>query len=344
MRAGALTRRPWDSKVHLEDLKEVVVPVPKPSRGQVLIKVAGSSINPVDWKLIASPLSLTWRYPHLLGMDCAGTVAALGEGSARLRVGDRVWAMNSETRSCFAEYAVLPEGAVGLAPTSIPLAEAGVLPLVALTGLEAYLFAEAPWTAGNKTVLVLGGSGGTGHAGVQLAKALGAGRVIATCGTSHVDFCKGMGADSVIDYHREDWHKVIPPRSVDIVYDTVAAKGTGDLAYDVLKDGGFFVTLLQQGLASLPTSLKRPSVKQHFFLTDASDYRNLDTLKALAEQGKLRGHIEQNFSTAQVAMAVNASMAGHTEEKISVVPSGVPAKGLPPQAASDVEEDRITFV
>eukprot|EP00416_Gambierdiscus_australes_P027794 CAMPEP_0171058490 /NCGR_PEP_ID=MMETSP0766_2-20121228/2526_1 /TAXON_ID=439317 /ORGANISM="Gambierdiscus australes, Strain CAWD 149" /LENGTH=327 /DNA_ID=CAMNT_0011513775 /DNA_START=128 /DNA_END=1111 /DNA_ORIENTATION=+ len=324
MKAGALSRRPWDERVHFEDLKELVVAVPKPSHGEVLIEVAGSSVNPVDWKLIESPLSLIWHYPHVFGRDCAGRVVALGEGVSRLKLGDRVWA-DSSKEGCFAQYAVLEESTVGLAPGTVPLQEAAVLPLVSLTGLEAFTFAQAPWSPRNKTVLVLGGSGGTGHTGIQLAKAMGAGRVISTCGTSHLDFCASMGADEVIDYHKADWHAVLAPQSVDVVYDTVALKGTGDRAYDVLRDGGFFVTLLEQGLASVGAVLRRPSLSQKFFLMASANFSRLDTLKAIVDKGGLRGHVSRTFTFAQVAQAFNVSIAGHTTGKISVVPTAGPS-------------------
>merc|ERR1712217_405982 len=124
---------------------------------------------------------------------------------------------NSQKEGSLAQYVSVDESIVGHAPTKISLQEAATLPLVALTGLEAFTFAKAPWTSA-PTVVVLGGSGGTGHTGIQLAKALGAKKVISTCGTEHVAFCESLGADVVIDYHKDDWHTVIAANSVDVVY------------------------------------------------------------------------------------------------------------------------------
>jgi len=325
MKAGVVTKPSRDMKVHLENIKEIEVSVPSVRNDQVLVEVQGSSVNPVDWKLIEiggvlPPISAGWSYPHILGRDFAGKVAAIGSKVTKFRVGDTVWGDNSEKEGTFANYVAVNESIVGHAPTSIPLAEAATLPLVSLTGLEAYNFAKAPWQS-KPTVVVLGGSGGTGHTGIQLAKALGAGKVISTCGTDHVAFCKSVGADQVIDYHKEDWHEVVANKSVDIVYDTVAIKGTGDLAYDVLKDGGTFVTLLDDSLASKAAVSKRPSIRQEAFLLSHIQTTYLDTLKDFVDKGKLHGHIDQVFSFAQVADAVNASMGGHTTGKISVVPN-----------------------
>lgn len=321
MKAGVLIKKPLDTKVHLEDLTEVEVDVPTVKMGQVLVKVEGASLNPVDWKLIEmqDQLHLNWSYPHILGRDFAGKVAAVGEGVTQFKVGDSVWGDNANYEGSFAEYVAVDQSIVGIAPTHVPLAEAAVLPLVALTGLEAYHFAAAPWTTG-PTVVVLGGSGGAGHTGIQLAKALGAGKVISTCGTSNVEFCKSMGADHVIDYHKEDWTKVVPEKSVDVVYDTVAIKGTGDLAYSTLKDNGYFVTLLPDAVASSSTATKRPSIKQENFMLSQIQTKYLDILKGFADAGKLRPHVDETFSIAEIRTAVNASMAGRTVGKISVVP------------------------
>merc|ERR1712118_332605 len=151
----------------------------------------------------------------------------------------------------------------------------------------------------------------------------GATHIIATCGTPNVDFCKSLGADEVIDYHHDDWTKVVQPKSVDFVYDCVAHAGTGNKAYPMIKDDGFYVTLLAEALASATTAQSRPSVKQMTYLLDAahSSTANLDVLKDLVDAGKLRGHIDSTYDLSQIAQVFNASISGHTVGKVSVVPS-----------------------
>merc|ERR1711988_1720869 len=109
--------------------------------------------------------------------------------------------------------------------------------MVALTGVEALTWAAGgrKFNSSNVTVLVLGGSGGTGHVGIQIAKAMGAARVITTCSEKNADFVRSMGADEVIDYHKDDYSEVLPPKSVDMVYDCVVLTATGDKAYPLLK-------------------------------------------------------------------------------------------------------------
>jgi NADPH:quinone reductase-like Zn-dependent oxidoreductase len=321
MKAGALVKMPTDGQIHLEDLREVEVPVPEPAESQVLVKVAGSSVNPVDWKLIESDYAKQWQYPHVFGRDCAGTVVAVGAHVQRLKVGDAVWADNAAPEGCYAEFVALEESITSLAPSKVSLAEAAVLPLVALTAKQALNFGSLPGSEVGD-IVVLGGSGGVGHVGLQISRAWAPNaNVTTTCGGSHAAFCKEMGADQVVDYHTTQWQDVVPARSVDIVFDTVGLAGTGELAYDVLRDGGTFVTLLQSGLASDATAKARPSVQQHFFLTDSSDYQQLDVLADLVDSGKLKPIVDGTFQSSEIAACFNYSMSGHTVGKSSVVPS-----------------------
>jgi len=319
MRAGALVKMPTDGHVHLEDLREVEVPAPgSPSATQVRIQVAGSSVNPVDWKLIKGDYAKHWSYPHVFGRDCSGTVLEVGSGVSRLKVGDAVWADNAHPEGCYGEIVLLEEAITGLAPTKVPLVQAALLPLVSLTAKQAFNFGGLP-DASVSTIVVLGGSGGVGHVALQIARAWAPdARIVTTCGTSHVDFCAEMGADTVVDYHTQEWQDVVS--QADIVFDTVGATNAAELAYQVLKDGGSFVTIAG-ALASDATAASRPSVKQEFFLTDSSDYRQLDELKELVDAGKLWPVLDQTFSISEIAACFDHSINGHSTGKVSVVPS-----------------------
>merc|ERR1712176_1295561 len=174
-------------------------------------------------------VGLVWQYPHKLGSDLAGVVVAVGPGCNRLKIGDEVWGEATtiveaiSTGGTFAQYAAVSESILGLKPNSLTMLEAGSMPMVALTGYESLTWAAggSSFKTPNVTVLVLGGSGGTGHIGIQLAKAMGASKVITTCSSSHTAFAKSLGADQVIDYHKENYFDVLPAKSVDVVYDCV---------------------------------------------------------------------------------------------------------------------------
>jgi len=318
VRAAVVTAPTTDRRVHLELVEVVDVPYPTLWPGHALVRVAASSVNPCDWKFpFLSPNPL-WRYPKVLLLDFAGEIVDRSPGAAceALAPGDAVWGMAQAGAA--AEVVSVPCANIGRAPASLPQREAAVLPLVALTGLQGFRWAGgSEWLVG-KTVLVLGGSGGTGHAGIQLAKAMGAARVITTCSTGNFEFVKALGADQVIDHHAQRWEEVIPETSLDMIYDCVCETGTGEKAYPLLKDGGRFVTLLPQALASAATAQARPQVRQTFYLLDQTSTAALDALRSFADAGQLHGRINATYPLGAMREAFSASIAGHVVGKLAI--------------------------
>jgi len=337
MMAGALTKRNFAGASHVfnrsqnfvnfEDMKYIEMDVPSVKTGQVLIKVIAGAVNPCEWKFpmgMESPLDWIPSYPLVLGRDCLGTVVDVGNGVDRLKVGDVVWANQGPFKQgCFSEYAALNAEIVAHAPSKLPAVEAAVLPLVSLTALDALRFiGGSAINLRNKTMLILGGSGGVGHVMIQMAKVWGATEIIATCGTSHIDFCSSVGADKVIDYHKQDWHSVLTERSVDAVLDLVGMKGTGDKAYDVIRENGHFVTLIGPPgiMPSWGAEWNRRDIKPLFSNTQYWHPEDLDIIRDLADAAKLKPHIDKTFTWEEVVPAFKYLMEGHATGKISVVP------------------------
>lgn len=327
MRAAVVSNRSWDLQFHLEKVEVIDVDIPTPGHGEVLVKVFASNINPVDHKIVGMA-GWSWSYPHKLGYDVAGVVQALGAGCQRLKPGDQVWGEATSlmealtTAGTYAQYAVVSESVLGLKPKLLSMLEAGAMPMVALTGLESLRWAAgAPkFRSANTTVLVLGGSGGTGHLGIQLAKAMGAAWVITTCSDTHASFVRQLGADQVIDYHKQNYYDVLLPKSVDVVYDCVGMDGTGDHAYGIIKEHGSFVTLLQGGKASLSTRIRRPDVHQYAptCVGSCSEHTKIDAVASMVDQGQLKVHIDQVFGLEDIVKAFNQSLSGHTTGKVAV--------------------------
>lgn len=327
MKAAVVKSRSWDFKFHLDLVDVMDVDVPEPGHGEVLVQVYASNINPVDHKIVQMA-GLLWSYPHKLGSDLAGVVTKVGTGCERIKVGDEVWGEATSwgtvinTGGTYAQFASVSESNLGVKPKSIGWLEAGAMPMVALTGYDALT-----WAAGgpsfpqkNTTVLVLGGSGGTGHLGIQLAKAMGASKVITTCSGSHADFVKSLGADSVIDYHTQSYWEVLPPKSVDVVYDCVGLSGTGDQAFPILKEHGSFVSLLPTAMPSISTKFKRPDVHMNFptCVGACSNYDRINSISALVGLGKLKVHIDKTFQLNDIVKAYNESLGGHTTGKVAL--------------------------
>ncbi|WP_433536853.1 NADP-dependent oxidoreductase [Micromonospora sp. CA-249363] len=177
---------------------------PVPGAGQVRVRVAATSFNPVDGNIRAGfmqgPIPVT--LPHTPGFDVAGTVDALGEGVTGLQVGDQVVGFLPMTEAgAAAEYVIAPAQVLTPAPASIPLADAAALPAVGLTAWQA-LFDHAKLTTGQR-VLVNGAGGAVGRYAVQLAHHAGA-HVIATAGPGSSRAVAAAGADEVVDHTTTD--------------------------------------------------------------------------------------------------------------------------------------------
>ncbi|MBX9388028.1 alcohol dehydrogenase catalytic domain-containing protein [Streptomonospora halotolerans] len=178
--------------------EEAERPVPGP--GQVLVRVAATSFNPVDATIRAGRLTEVFpvELPHVPGLDVAGTVAAFGPGVEGPRVGEAVVAfLPLDADGAAAEYALAPAASLAAAPRTLDLADAAALPAVGLTAWQA-LFEHAGLRAG-QSVLVNGAGGAVGGYAVQLAAAAGA-RVTATAGARSADRVRGYGAERVAGY------------------------------------------------------------------------------------------------------------------------------------------------
>ena len=194
----------------------------------VLIKVHAASVNPIDVgmsmgygsKMIASRFQGT-SLPRVLGRDCAGEVVAIGEQVKKFIAGDLVYATCPWSRNgSHAQYVAVDEEYVAHKPRNLSYNEAASLPWVATTVWTA-LVTEAGLNycnAHSKRVLVHGGSGGVGSFAIQLLKAWGA-NVVTTCSTNNVQRMQKLGANTVIDYTKQDFTSL--GRDFDLVFDTV---------------------------------------------------------------------------------------------------------------------------
>ena len=194
-------------------------PVPSPGANQVLVEVVATSVNLSDWECLrGTPLyarigGLRTPARRVLGSDIAGRVAAVGPGVSRFRPGDEVYGDNIGLKGGFAEYAVAPESSLARKPGTLTFAEASTLPQAGAIALQGTA-AAAP----GRRVLINGAGGGTGSFAIQLAKRAGA-SVTGVDNAGKLDFMRSLGADEVIDYHRQDFTRA---GAYDLVLDLVA--------------------------------------------------------------------------------------------------------------------------
>ncbi len=201
MKAVALTR--YLPIGDPQSLLDVTLPDPTPTGRDLLVQVAAVSVNPVDTKQRA-PSAKVEAKPRVLGWDAAGTVAAAGPEATLFKPGDEVYYAGDVTRQgSNSELQLVDERIVAKKPKSLDFAQAAAIPLTAITAWEAYferMRIDPAGTSRGATLLIIGGAGGVGSIGIQIAKVAGL-TVIATASRPQtVAWVTELGADHVVDH------------------------------------------------------------------------------------------------------------------------------------------------
>jgi NADPH:quinone reductase-like Zn-dependent oxidoreductase len=290
------------------ELVEVRRPVPAPT--EVLVRVAGAGVNPVDWKTRARG-GFLGEPPFTLGWDVAGVVEEVGPGVTRFEPGARVFGMPRFPREagCYAEYVTSPSRQLAATPEGLGDVEAAALPLAALTAWQALV--ETADVQPGQRMLVLAAAGGVGHLAVQIAKARGA-YVIGTARAAKHPFLAELGVDEAIDYTEE----VVAERArdVDVVLDLVGGESSED-ALSSLRDGGLFVAVpSSSGLAALREAAG-DRVRVTGILVEP-DRAGLEAIARLVTAGALRVAIAATFPLAEASRAHELGETGRTQGKI----------------------------
>lgn len=204
---------------------------PTPAVGEVLIKVAAVGLNPVDYKLVASGVG-SWNYPHVLGLDVAGTIVAVGSGVTQWQVGMRVSGHCDLTKNgSFAEYVTAPTYQLAVIPDNVSFEVAASLLCGALTAYQA--INRKPNLATVKTALIHAGAGGVGSLAIQFAQLRGL-KVFTTVSSQKRQFVEQLHPAMIIDYQQENVSARIGEltngQGVDLIVDTVGKdEATADL-------------------------------------------------------------------------------------------------------------------
>lgn len=330
MQAALIDRYGDNSRVRLAD-----VPVPAVGRDDLLVKVHAASVNPVDTKIRDGKLKLliNYRMPLVLGNDLAGTVAAVGAGVTRFKVGDPIYARMAKQRiGAFAEYAVVPEAVAALKPANLAFEEAASLPLVGLTAWQALL--DIGHLQAGQKVLIHAGSGGVGTFAIQLARHLGA-KVYTTVGQRNVELVKRLGADVAIDYRSERFEDLA--QDCDVVLETL-----GDelllRSFQSVKRGGVVVSIgntptakfarewgMHPLLVPVVALMSRKAMAaakargaRYEYLFMRADGEQLREIAQLVEAGIIKPVIDKVFPLAEVREALAYSESGRATGKVVI--------------------------
>jgi NADPH:quinone reductase-like Zn-dependent oxidoreductase len=300
-------------------LEEIQVPVPRPAANQILIHVACSSLNPLEYKL--AELNFFGRTPPvILGFDLSGIVVATGDEVRDFAVGDEVTAMADSNGD--GGWAAGGHGGYALArdflavrkPRSVSFRDASALPICFIA---AFLGLHRNVNPGD-TVYIPGGVGGVGHLAVQMAaRTPGAARVISSGSTPEsIDLARSCGAHHVFDYKRDDVlaeiMKLTNGEGVDLVYDSTYSETSFVNTARMVRNGGKWV-VLGVGPGKTTRMVQTESPVNAILAAHGAYHINVNTLKFFSEPGTLNAEAKSLLRRA-------LSLAMEWAEKGLVVP------------------------
>jgi len=264
------------------ELRDIEKPAPKAN--EVLVKVYATTVTAGDWRLRKAEPFLARLFNGLLkpskvkilGFELAGIIEEIGKDVTTFEVGDSIFASCGFKFGGYAEYKCLPvNDLIALMPSGMTFEEAAAVPIGGITALR--FLKKAGLQPGNK-VLIYGASGSVGTFAVQIAKAYGA-AVTGVCSTANTEMVQSLGAETVIDYTREDFSSTAT--RFDIIFDAVG-KTSRSVCKKLLNHSGKFV--------SVAGSAK-------------SNPDDLMVLKGLIEAGKLKSVIDRMYTLDQIREA-----------------------------------------
>lgn len=293
MKASVMHRYGGPEVLNLEEY-----PDPIPAAGEVLVRVAAASINPVDNMQRAGLTRdyLPVTFPGVIGWDLSGTVLQLGPGTEDFAVGDRVfgWAFHT-----FAELCAVKSELLAKVPGGLDLVEAAVLPLVGTTGSQ--LISVASGVEKGQIILVSGANGGVGRSAVSTAKDLGA-YVIAGVTSSQLKEAQALGADRVVALDDLDELRSLP--SVDVIANTVRGK-TAELLMEKVKPGGVFASA-----TGAPANADQFRTVRVVAFVSKQNPRTLDYIAGAVQEGRLSIPIDRKIPLSEASAGMAAVEKG----------------------------------
>ena len=307
------------------------IPEPEVRPGHLLVKVAASSVNPVDYKIRQGLLPVGPVLPGILHGDMAGTITQVGEGVEGFEAGDEVYGCVGGFKGMpgvLSEYVLVDPRLVAKKPSNLSMVEAAALPLVGITAWNALI--DRARVCEGQRILVHAATGGVGHVGLQLAKAFGA-QVHATASDDRkIGIGLELGTDRMINYKQTDVNSYVQSETggegYDIVFDTVGGKCL-DNSFQAAKIGGSVVSIAARSTHDLtPVHIKSLSLHVVFMLLpilrDQGRERHGEILRELTnlvEIGKVRPLLhEEAFDFQEVGRAHEALESGNAIGKVAL--------------------------
>ncbi|OMO66027.1 Alcohol dehydrogenase superfamily, zinc-type [Corchorus capsularis] len=309
-------------------LKHVEVPIPRAKKGEVLLKVEATSLNPLDWKIqkgVIRPF-LPRKFPYIPGTDVAGEVVKVGAGVKDFKAGDKVVAaLTLGSAGGLGEFVVAEESLTVARPPQVSAAEGSGLPIAGITAYQALTAAgvKLDGSGPQLNLLITAASGGVGHYAVQLAK-LGNTHVTATCGARNLHLVKSLGADEVLDYNTPDGAALKSPSGCK--YDSVIQCTLGVIPWSTfepnLSTNGKVIQLTPNATAFMTYLVKKLTLSKKQLIPLYADVnkKDLDYLVQLVKEGKLKTVIDSKHPLSKAEDAWAKCLDGHATGKIIAEP------------------------
>jgi NADPH:quinone reductase-like Zn-dependent oxidoreductase len=320
------------------EIKEVEKPVPK--ENEVLIKIYATPVNYGDItarnfaNISSSKFNMSlllwlparimfgfWKPRNkILGSEFAGEIEAVGRDVKAFKEGEKVFGYRGQNMGTNAEYLCMREdGLLAKKPDNMSYEKAASVPYGTLTALN--LLRKVNIRSGQK-VLIIGASGSIGSAAVQLARYYGA-EVSGVCSTRGLEFVKGLGADKVIDYTKEDF--TINGETYDLIFDILGRGSFSHLKNSLNQNGCYLLAsfkmkqLIQMLWTSLINSLHAAKGGKKVICALSSErHEDLIFIKELIEKGKIISIIDKQFPFEQAAEAHRYVEEGNHKGKVVI--------------------------
>ncbi|MBC7282265.1 zinc-binding alcohol dehydrogenase family protein [Hoeflea sp.] len=289
---------------------DVNLPKPAASGRDILVAVKAISVNPVDTK-VRAPKDTVEETPRVIGYDASGIVEAVGPEVTLFNVGDEVYYAGDITRSgTNQEFHLVDERIVGRKPKSLNFAEAAALPLTTITAYEAFfdrLHIDRDGADKGQSMLIIGGGGGVGSIGIQLAKAAGL-VVIATASRPETEsWVRELGADHVVN-HRQDMIAQVRALGFQHV-DHIAIINDmrhWDAAVELIRPQGGIVSIDATDLPMPMAGMKTKSASLHWEFMFA---RAMHQTPDMIEQHKLLSYVADEIDAGRIRTTLDTVLS-----------------------------------
>ncbi len=283
------------------------VPDPVAGPGQVLVDVHAASVNGADWKVRTGHYAPITNFPYIPGRDFSGVVSALGDGVKDFKIGDAVFGVCEVSQeAAYAEKVAIRAAIVARKPEKLTHVECAAVALIGLTALCS--IEDTLKLKSGETILIQGGAGGVAGFAIQLAKHIGA-RVITTASAANHDYLRGLGADQIIDYNKQDFTQVVS--GCDAVFDTVGGE-VAKRAFAVLRPGGRAAFIASGNTAPASPRADVASLRPKV----GRDRAHLERIVALVTGSAVRVPEITTYALADAAAAHRVSEGRHLRGKL----------------------------